>query len=116
MNVKLATQTLSERVYSSLRFVETSNTTGFEGSVATAKFCLIFNNVFDILNCKNKYSKRNKFNIPIENSSFSFLYENAKQFELYIYIGLKDQFGTPILKSNRKTGFLVLIICLRNII
>lgn len=58
MNVKLAVQTLSESVYNALRFVQELHFPQFEGSVPTANFCFIFNNIFDILNCRYRFSKK----------------------------------------------------------
>lgn len=46
--------------------------------------------------------------------SYSFLKESAEVFIDYM-INIKDSCGTPILQTNRKTGFLGLIICLTNI-
>lgn len=60
MNVKLAAQTLSESVYSSFQHFTIRKIEEFEGCEATAEFCLIFNNIFDIMNCRNKLSKKNK--------------------------------------------------------
>lgn len=114
MQVKLATQTLSLSVYNALRFVDKLKIAKFEGCIPTAEFCYIFNNIFDILNCKNKFSKKNKFNVPINDNNFQFLREQSKNFEKYI-LDLRDSNGIPILKSSRKTGFLGLIICLQNI-
>lgn len=114
MNVKLAAQVLSQRVHDAFIFVKNLGIEGFEGSLATGKFCLMFNNIFDMLNCRNKFSKKNIYNIPIEEHSIYNLRKKAKEFEDYIY-GLKDITGTPILQTNRKTGFLGFIICLRNI-
>lgn len=114
MSVRLAAQTFSLSVYNAFRFVNELQIPGFENSMATAEFCLVFNNIFDMLNCKNKFSRKNKYNIPIEDSALQFLTDSAKEFENYI-AQLKDDTGTLLLRSTRKTGFLGLIICLRNV-
>lgn len=57
MNVRLATQVLRENVANALTFCESINTS-FIGAVATAEFCTYFNNAFDILNSRNKFSKQ----------------------------------------------------------
>lgn len=115
MNVKLAMQTLSRSVSKSLEFVTTlhDNTikTEFNGCLPTAHFCLQFNNIIDMLNCKNRFSK-GEYNTALTESNYSQLQEHAKQFENYINT-LYDNTGTPILKSGRKTGFLGMIIGLR---
>lgn len=65
MNVKLAIQTLSESVYNSFQFLlslgDKEILTTFKNCSETAVFCLYFNNVGDVLNCKNRYSKRLTF-------------------------------------------------------
>lgn len=117
MNVKLAIQTLSESVYKSFMFLlmlpDLTIKRQFSNCKATAEFCLNFNNMGDILNCKNKFSRHN-FNKPLTSENYTQLQIHAKNFENYINT-LQDETGTPILKTNRKTGFLGLIICLRNI-
>lgn len=114
MNVKLAAQTLSERVYNALQFVEQLHIPQFQGCLPTAQFVFLFNNVFDLLNCRNKFTKHSKFNIPITDESFVFLQKHAENFEAYI-AGLKTSSGELILRSRRKTGFLGLVVCLRNV-
>ncbi|KAL1510058.1 hypothetical protein ABEB36_004713 [Hypothenemus hampei] len=116
MNVRLAMQVLSESVYKSFVFLsEVSDAnlkTQFEGCLATANFCLIFNNISDLLNCKNRFSKR-QFDTPLTKDNYYTLKQHAHNFITYIK-NLKDVNGTPMLRTNRKTGFLGLIICLSN--
>lgn len=57
MNVRLAAQTLSQSVSSSLLFCEELKL--LSGVKPTAEFCEIMNNVFDLLNCRNKLGKGN---------------------------------------------------------
>lgn len=116
MNVKLAMQTLSESVYKSFMFLTSLDDDNikkdFDGCLPTADFCLQFNNMTDMLNCKNKFS-RHKFNTALTESNYSELKAHAAKFENYI-ITLCDAEGTFILKSQRKIGFLGMIIGLRN--
>ncbi|CAD6208873.1 GSCOCG00010695001-RA-CDS, partial [Cotesia congregata] len=67
MNVKLAIQTLSESVSKALNFLliidDAEIRRNFEDSSETALFCLNFNNIGDMLNCKNKFSK-DEFKTP----------------------------------------------------
>lgn len=62
MNVRLAMQVLSESVSKALIFLTKINDAHlrnqFKDCLATAKFCCIFNSVSDVLNCKNKFSKK----------------------------------------------------------
>lgn len=67
----------------------------------------------DILNCKNKFSKRN-FDSPLTEENYHRMKGYYNNFISYIKM-LKDANSTAILKSNRKTVFLGIIICLTNI-
>lgn len=53
MNVHLAAQVLRTSVSDVLLFTKTKDSS-FDGCSATAEFCLMFNNVFDILNARKK--------------------------------------------------------------
>jgi len=55
MNVCLAAQTLGSSVSLSLKFCEQLKV--LKGTRATSKFCEIFNDAFDITNCRNKLAK-----------------------------------------------------------
>jgi len=58
MKVFLAAQVLSTSSSASLNYLENEiNDINFKGASATAKFCKIFNDIFDLLNSKNKYCK-----------------------------------------------------------
>lgn len=117
MNVKLAMQTLSASVSKSLIFLsqlpDKEIQDKFSTSIPTAQFCQNFNDMADILNCKNKFSKE-EFNCPLTDNNYSRLKMHAENFEKYI-VNLTNAKETPILKTQRKTGFLGIIICLRNI-
>lgn len=117
MNVRLAMQTLSESVYKSFLFLseipDETLKTQFSSCLPTANFCLQFNNIADLLNCKNRFSKR-KFDTPLTEENYYVMKEYANEFVRYIE-SLQDADGRPILKSNRKTGFLGIVICLTNI-
>jgi len=74
MNVRLAAQTLSSSVSSALKFCEELKL--MSGCKATAaEFCKIFNDAFDILNCRNKLAKGD-YSIPINNNNIN----NIKMF------------------------------------
>jgi hypothetical protein len=111
MKVFLAAQTMSTSVASALCFCK-SIVPGFENCEATV--CLLINNIFDILNCKNKFSK-GQFNAPIHDTNFEFIKQKVELYINYISI-LTDKDGHLIVNSNRKTGFLGFIIDLRNLL
>ncbi|EZA62073.1 THAP domain-containing protein [Ooceraea biroi] len=117
MNVKLAMQTLSESVSKSLIFLsqvpDKKIQNKFLQCIPTAQFCQNFNDMTDMLNCKNEFSKQ-EFNCPLNDSNYLRLKMYAENFEQYI-TKLTDKKGTAILKTQRKTDFLGIIVCLRNI-
>lgn len=67
MNVRLAVQVLSESVSKTLIHCAEKKYDGFEGAFATAEFCSLMNQAFDILNCRSKFSK--PFNQSISNNT-----------------------------------------------
>lgn len=128
MNVRIAAQTLSDSVACGLTFINEKVPTSPNMS-GTSRFCRMFNNIFDMLNC------RSKFTIKPYCEALSITNEEkwkneAKQMEDYI-LGLKipqlvqrpseiddtvtiETENVPVLNSLRKTGFLGFIIDLRN--
>uniref|UniRef100_A0A2S2PM39 Transposable element P transposase n=1 Tax=Schizaphis graminum TaxID=13262 RepID=A0A2S2PM39_SCHGA len=68
MNVRLAAQLLSNSVCDALLYLNGSYP-NFEGYLATAEFCLIFNNAFDILNSRKQLSIK-PFNSSINENTF----------------------------------------------
>ncbi|CAI6357380.1 unnamed protein product [Macrosiphum euphorbiae] len=68
MNVRLAAQVPSNSVCDALLYLNGSDP-NFEGSLATAEFCLIFNNAFDILNSRKQLSNK-PFNNSINENTF----------------------------------------------
>ncbi|KAE9543700.1 hypothetical protein AGLY_002096 [Aphis glycines] len=82
----------------------------------TSEFCKMFNDAFDIPNCKNRLAKGD-YDFPTEEKTILKIKKFVEQFTLYIE-GLKFEpsnnysEGQQILLSQRKTGFLGLIICL----
>lgn len=118
MNVCLAVQTLSSSVSHALLLCDKLNyMTEVEG---TAEFCKIFNDAFDLCNCRNKLSKRD-YSFPVNNKTLSRIKDFLYNFKKYVE-GLRYEsnqtypHGELLLNSQRKTGFLGIIICLTNII
>jgi hypothetical protein len=60
MNVRLAVQTLSGSVASALHFAKEMDIEGFKDVDGTAEFAQNFNDIFDLLNCRSKFKKKNK--------------------------------------------------------
>lgn len=118
MNVRLAAQTLSSSVSSSLKFCEQLNV--LKGTSATSEFCEIFNDAFDITNCRNKLAKGNYY-IAINDNTLPRIESFLEKFKLYVEQlryerKIHELEGESLLKSQRKTGFLGFIICISNLI
>lgn len=118
MNVRLAAQTLSQSVSSSLLFCEELKL--LSGVKPTAEFCEIINNVFDLLNCRNKLGKGNYYR-PLNDANKQYISEFLIYFKKYVenltYCNNNNNPNNEyLLKSRRKTGFLGLIICLTNLL
>lgn len=102
----LAAQTMSANVASALCFSK-GLIKDFEQCEATANFCLIINNIFDILNCKNKISN-GTLQIPMNDINLNHIQENVNVYINYLK-KLKDSNGI-LIANNRKTGFLGFVI------
>lgn len=113
MNVKLAVQVLGQSTSKGLNFLKELSEKDFIESDATAEFCLIMNDAFDMLNVKSKFSNIG-FRQPINETNFEKLYEKAQAIIKYI-LTLKDTEGLQVITVKKKTGFIGLIINLTNI-
>lgn len=116
MNVRLATQTLSESVARSMEQFSLNPQTRyfFEGSDATAAFALRMNKLFDIFNSYEK-CPNNVFKSPINSDSKCSIYSFLDETVEYMKKLSLDPNGDSILKSRRKTGFLGFIINVHNL-
>ncbi|KAF0709265.1 THAP-type domain-containing protein, partial [Aphis craccivora] len=104
MSVRLAVQTLSSSVSSSLLFCERLNL--IPNAKPTADFCKIFNDVFDVCNCRNKLAKGD-YSFPVNEKNLQRIIDLLDQFKSYVE-GLKYQKNLDtdeelLLKSQRKT-------------
>lgn len=111
MKVKLATQLLSRSVSEALLYCKDNlHLREFANCGPTAKFILLFNNAFDILN-SHKIS-----DFQFKQAACQKNIENIKQFytEFVYYVNnLKFTDGTPVLDSQRKSGFVGLLMGLK---
>ncbi|KAL1495107.1 hypothetical protein ABEB36_010576 [Hypothenemus hampei] len=114
MKVKLAVQVLSTSVCHGLMYCTRKNIPGFEDTNATSQFCLIINDAFDMLNSRHRFSK------SIYNHGISadncMLFENKILFTIDYLSNLYDSTGQRLIETNRKTGFLGLVIDLTNLL
>lgn len=115
MKVKLAVQTLSASVANALTFLNKEcKMPQFKDSDATANFCLLMNNIFDLLNSRNKFCKTESQKC-ISKDNFTEITNKIHNYIKYI-VSLKNSDNIPILQTERKTGFLGLIVCLKSVI
>lgn len=111
MKVRLAVQTLSRSVSDALISLSCQYPE-FSESRGTSNFIRIFNDLFDILNSRNKFAKY-KYKKPLSDKNSTETFQYLEHIEHYIR-NLKLS-GTSILKSNRKTGFLGFLICTKSL-
>lgn len=107
MNVRLATQTLSNSSASSIQYLdEHSKHPNFANSKATIEYLRIFNNLFDTMNSKLNHSD-DKFKRPFSQDTldiFNSLFERAKTFIKGLSI-MENGNKKPILDSRSYTPF-----------
>lgn len=112
MKVKLAAQTFSNSVADAIQYCDQDlNLPEFFGSYATVEFITKINNLFDILNSRNinAYGFKKPMNEKNANQILDFLFDTEK------YIRGLNLEGTNILTTNRKVGFLGLLICIQSL-
>lgn len=117
IKVRLAVQTFSTSVANAILFcMNDLKLDNFQGADATIEFCLRINNIFDILNTRNFLSK-GTYNKSINKRTKTEIFHYIEESIDYV-AGIQCNEKSPkcgqrsILNSQRKTGFLGLIICL----
>ena len=114
MNVRLASQLLSESVACSLEFCLKEGFTEFQGCDATMKFLRIFNKLFDILNSRNL--RASNWKCPMQDKNKLIYSDFLNEARTYILSLKQIHSNTPLVKSNRKTGFLGFLICIKSLL
>ena len=114
MNVRLAAQTLSSSVATSLQFCLEENIPQFAGCEPTIKFIQIFDALFDVLTSRNL--KAFGYKKPLQESNKLQIHAILSEARSYICSLKESPNGKPILESNRKTGFLGFIICIDSLL
>lgn len=120
MKVRLAVQTFSTSVANAISFcMNDLKLDNFQGADATIEFCLRINNIFDILNTRNLLSKgtyNKSINKRTKNEIFQYIDESINYLAgIQCNEKLPNCGQRSILNSQRKTGFLGLIICLTSL-
>jgi hypothetical protein len=102
-----------------LRYCQNKGFDGFEDVEATAKFCEVFNDIFDLLNAHSINAPEKKK--PVTKESLHNLYQRKEEFKNYIlnlrgYQRRKGKHGNysfemkRIVYHSRNTGFIGLIV------
>ena len=118
MNVRLAAQTLSESVATSLEFCLRENFPEFEGCEETIKFrngIRIFDKLFDVCNSRNL--KSFGFKSPLQVSNYLVVFEFLSECSTYI-LNLhqaNNALAQTIITSNRRTGFIGFLLRIQSI-
>lgn len=112
MNVKLAAQLLSESVAKSLRFCLDEEIAEFKGCAATIEFIMIFNTLFDIMN--TRHLNAGSYKCPMQHKNAKDIKDFLVSAESYIR-SLVFPDGQLVIRSNRKTGFLGFLFCIRSL-
>lgn len=114
IKVKLDVQTFSLSVADGLEYCDQDlNIKAFQESEGAVEFCRKINNIFDLLNTRNTFSKLS-YKGPLFKGSENMFKKSVNEFINYLS-SLTLPNGDNILKSNRKTGFLGLIVCLLSV-
>ena len=113
MKVNLAAQILSSSVADALEYCEGKGMPQFQGCGATVKFIRKFDRLFDVLNSRNPRAKNYK--APIRKTNYQFVKKFLDEACEHIK-GLKGPEGQPLVKSQRKTGFLGFLLCVEAVL
>lgn len=119
MRVKLAAQTFSDSSARAMQYLREKPPTHVpenfdtEDSTATEEFFSTFNNIFDIMNSRNRYGKYFKKGLQPENETF--IFSELIRVKNYI-LGLKNLKGKLMVNTARKTGFVGFLICIESLI
>lgn len=113
MNVRIAAETLSNSVADAIEFLRKKSEEVFQGSEATVKFIRRINNIFDILNSKDRPDSI-CFKRPISPETKE-EYFNYFDESIHYIRGLKlSPEGKSILFTKSRTAFSSFITCMQN--
>lgn len=108
MNVRLAVQTFSESVATSMEYLMKKNYPEFAGATATIKFIRCFNRLFDIMNSRQTLVEDdNIYKRPLDCTNQRIVYDYFDYATKYIEslkLSLKQN-TKPITESRSKCGF-----------
>lgn len=106
MSVRIAAETLSESVAQAMAYLSSIRYKDFEKSKPTQDYCLMANNLFDIMNSKRKHDGQ-KFKKPISKETeteFSAFFEKARNYLSKLKI-IEDGIKKQALRTKSFTPF-----------
>lgn len=110
MKTKFAAQTLSNSVADALELLEDClDVPEFRGARATARFCRVFNNLFDVLNSRSKFGKGLKAPMTLENEA---QWSKVLRESVAYIKGLKDGDGVSVFNTRREKAFRGLLLAI----
>lgn len=113
MKVRIAAQTFSRSVADAILYLcEDLQLDNFKGAEETANFIKNFNDLFDILNSRNRLAKY-QFKRPLSPATADIIFNRLESVKNYIFSLTLN--GIPVLNSARKTGFLGFLICIESL-
>lgn len=120
MKVRLAAQMFSNSVADALIWLEFDiKEPKFKGAASTATFCRTINNIFDLLNSRNRFVK-DPSKAPISKDNIDEVRQNVTQYMAYIcnleVIDRKTKIRVSITSSIRRTGFIGIILSLQSVV
>ncbi|KAJ8047187.1 DNA transposase THAP9 [Holothuria leucospilota] len=112
MKVNLAAQALSSSVADALEYcASVLKLKQFQGCEATVKFIRLFDQLFDVLNCRNPFGREFKSALRVNNkSSWDPFLTKAYDYILH----LRDPSGQKMHETRRKTGFIGFLVAIKS--
>ncbi len=95
LRVRLAAQALSSSVGAALIHAKKKGFKKFQSSEGTANFCIQIDRMFDMLNCRTKYSAKNKYYIPVEDTKI-------EEFKVWVNDAKKYIEELEVLESDKR--------------
>lgn len=113
MNIRIAAETLSNSVADAIEFLTTNGVPEFQGSGATVEYIRRINNIFDILNSKDKKNSI-CFKRPISAETKIEYFKYFDESIQYIKNLKLSPDGKSILTTKSRIAFFSFIICMEN--
>ena len=108
--MRLAVQVLGNSIATALSYCQNNAISGFEDSGAVIEFMTNSNNLFGIMNPRNKLSSGSKKPISLKNIDFILTELDKKHKSIFYFRCLKAKISNN--RTNRRTSFLGFLMCM----